>query len=75
MSAYKALTPEQRIDGGVLKPVSVRTMTLTSADLWKQESAAFRVQIQEEVHALHKQALTRYEIGLTKPRTPLDYHK
>lgn len=50
-------------------------MTLTSADLWKQESAVFRVQIQEEVHALHKQALTRYEIGLTKPRTPLDYHK
>lgn len=75
LEAYSEYTPEQRVEKGIEKPWSVRTMTITTAEIWKQESEQFRAQVREEANAVHQKSLERYELGLRAVKTPLDYHK
>lgn len=74
LKMYKELTPEQRLELGILKPVSVRTMTVTCAEMWRNELAVFRDGVQAGADVLHSAALKRYELSLGAPKTPLDYH-
>lgn len=57
------------------KPVSVRTMTQTSSEFWQKESKAFKAELQVQADAWYKSAVAKWELGLTIPKTPLDYHK
>lgn len=75
LSDYAGYTSQELIDKKIQKPKAVRTMTNTSAEFWKNESPAFREQVQAEADAIHKEAMSIYELGLTMPRTALDYHK
>lgn len=57
------------------KPVSVRTMTKTAAEFWNKESKAFKDEVQVQADAWYDSAIAKWELGLSTPKTPLDYHK
>lgn len=75
LSTWKSHTEQMRLDLGLQRPVSIRTITNTCLDLWKNESKEFRDAVAAESEAYNQDALKRYELGLTVAKTPLDYHK
>lgn len=72
---WKDCTPQQRVDKGLSKPVSVRTMTKTTADCWASETAQFKEEVNVATAAWNAKKKAMYELGLIAPLTPLDYHK
>lgn len=75
LSEYKSSTPQERLDKKMPKPVSVRTMTQTCSEFWRNESKAFKDDVQKQADAWYEKAVALWELGLTTPKTPLDYHR
>lgn len=75
LKEYAAHTPQQRVEKGIEKPKSIRTMTSTSVEFWRKESKEFKDKVQAEADACYTEALSTYELGLAMPKTALDYHK
>lgn len=72
---YADCTPQERIEKGLLKPVSVRTMTKTTSNCWAAETTQFKAEVALATAAWNEKLQAAYERGLTTPITPLDYHK
>lgn len=75
LKVYAEYTPQERLDQNIRKPTSVKTMTSTSAEFWQNELPAFKEQVQSEADACHKEAMASFNLGLSTPKTPMDYHK
>lgn len=71
---YTAHTPEERRKKKLVEPKSVRTMTKTTAEFWRNESDTFRSTVQAKADAWFDKATETYNLGLLMPKTPWDYH-
>lgn len=72
---WAACTPQERINKGLSKPVSVKTMTNTTSTCWASETAEFKEEVAVATAAWNAKSQATFELGLTIPLTPLDYHK